>query len=456
MKKHLAWILVLCMVFSLLPIAALAADPAASYVVFHDEDGNVIDSVASPAKAIDYVPAVSGQKMLGWTQTQGSADVDFAVGADVAAAADVALYPVVDSSVAVVRFVGNDDEASYTSTQYVEKGDKAAVPADPSAPGLAFTGWFADEDCTVPFDFDAPVAGDVAVYAGWEKVEVPFTVIVWMQKVTDSASASDAEKTYDFGCSFELKGAWAEDVAFGAVNAMLADVDLANLAVAGFHFNAAKTDAKVTTDRHGDAVLNVFYDRDVIKYVFTPNYGPSTTLVGLYGAPVAWPDGVWKYRDNQSGEHYTFRPYEGDFVVPFNNAGGNTVNFYNPRELRNEKYLSVTYELQQLDDFEHAACHNQPRHEVGGRDARGAEQCRQHGQRLLRRYDVAADCGARVWRGRLRRVRRLERQRAHALQDGLACRFSWHGVQRGHREEEREQVWHVHLGPVLRDGTRRL
>ena len=70
--------------------------------------------------------------------------------------------------------------------------------------------------------------------------------------------------------------------------------------------------------------------------------------------------------------------------------------------------------------------------------------------------DVAADCGARVWRGRLRRVRRLKRQRAHALQDGLACRFAGHGVQRGHREEEREQVWHVHLGPVLRDGTRGL
>ena len=70
--------------------------------------------------------------------------------------------------------------------------------------------------------------------------------------------------------------------------------------------------------------------------------------------------------------------------------------------------------------------------------------------------DVAADCEARVWRGRLRRVRRLKRQRAHALQDGLACRCAGHGVQCGHREKEREQVWHVHLGPVLRDGTREL
>ena len=98
------------MVFSLLPISALAADPAVSYVVFHDEDGNVIDSVASPAKAIDYAPAVSGDKMLGWTQTQGTEDVDFAVGETVAAAAaDVALYPVVDDGVYVIHFYENDE-----------------------------------------------------------------------------------------------------------------------------------------------------------------------------------------------------------------------------------------------------------------------------------------------------------------------------------------------------------
>ena len=321
MKKHLAWILVLCMVFSLLPISALAADPAVSYVVFHDEDGNVIDSVQSPAKAIDYAPAVSGDKMLGWTQTQGSADVDFAVGADVtAAAADVALYPVVDSGVYVVRFVGNEDEASYTATQYVEKGDKAAAPDEPSSPGYAFTGWFADADCTVPFDFDAPVAGDVSVYAGWEKAEVPFAVIVWMQKVTDDAAASDAEKTYDYGCSFELKGAWAEDVSFAEVNAMLADVDLANIAPEGFHFNAAKTDAKVTTNRYGTAVLNVYYDRDLM----TMKFGNKVTMTGLYGAKVTesgegyqWPEGLWEYRNNNGG--VTGMSYLGEFIFPNDN-----------------------------------------------------------------------------------------------------------------------------------------
>ena len=187
MKKHLAWILALCMVFSLLPISALAADPAVSYVVFHDEDGNVIDSVASPAKAIDYAPAVSGDKMLGWTQTQGTEDVDFEVGDTVtAAAADVALYPVVDDGVYVIHFYENDGGtetpegnggASYTSAQYVEKGGKVAKPDDPSRPGFVFTGWFADADCKVPFDFSAPVSDNTAAYAGWKRLTC---LLLWL------------------------------------------------------------------------------------------------------------------------------------------------------------------------------------------------------------------------------------------------------------------------------------
>ena len=360
MKKHLAWILVLCMVFSLLPISALAADPAASYVVFHDEDGNVIDSVASPAKAIDYAPAVSGDKMLGWTQTQGSADVDFAVGADVTAAADVALYPVVDDGVYVIHFYENDggDEtpegtggASYTSAQYVEKGGKAVKPDDPSRPGFEFTGWFADADCKVPFDFSAPVADNAAVYAGWKKVDVPFAVVVWMQKVTDDKNATDAQKTYDFGTSYVIDGAaWIKEFSFDQVNSMLRKVNLSKLNIEGFHFNADKTDDKVTTNRYGTAVLNVYYDRDLM----TMKFGNKVTMTGLYGAKVTesgkgyqWPEGLWEYRNDQGG--YTGMSYLGEFIFPTGNPSGNTMNF-SPIDVRNATKIAITFELQQLDN----------------------------------------------------------------------------------------------------------
>ena len=38
----------------------------------------------------------------------------------------------------------------------------------PEAAGKTFTGWFYDEDCTLPVDMDAPeITGDAVVYAGW-------------------------------------------------------------------------------------------------------------------------------------------------------------------------------------------------------------------------------------------------------------------------------------------------
>ena len=357
MKKHLAWILVLCMVFSLLPISALAADPAVSYVVFHDEDGNVIDSVASPAKAIDYAPAVSSDKMLGWTLTQGSDDVDFAVGATVTAeAADAALFPVVDDGVYVIHFYENDGGvetpegsggASYTSAQYVEKGGKVAEPDDPSRPGFEFTGWFADADCKVPFDFSAPVADNAAVYAGWKKVDVPFAVVVWMQKVTDDKNATDAQKTYDFGTSYVIDGAaWIQEFSFDQVNSMLRSVNLAKLNIEGFHFNADKTDAKVTTNRYGTAVLNVYYDRDLM----TMKFGNNVTMTGLYGAKVTesgegyqWPEGLWEYRNNNGG--VTGMSYLGEFIFPNDNPNGNTMNFRSDDGYN----IAITFELQQLD-----------------------------------------------------------------------------------------------------------
>ena len=44
------------------------------------------------------------------------------------------------------------------------------VSTPSNAPGWAFTGWYTDEDCTVPFDKTLPVTADVDLYAGWEQV----------------------------------------------------------------------------------------------------------------------------------------------------------------------------------------------------------------------------------------------------------------------------------------------
>ena len=56
---------------------------------------------------------------------------------------------------------------SAVAAQSVVKGEKVVRPADPSKSGNAFDGWFEDATCTVPYDFDKTVTGNVTLYAKW-------------------------------------------------------------------------------------------------------------------------------------------------------------------------------------------------------------------------------------------------------------------------------------------------
>jgi uncharacterized repeat protein (TIGR02543 family) len=42
-----------------------------------------------------------------------------------------------------------------------------AAPPAPSAPARTFIGWYADSGLTIPYDFSAPVTGDMTLYAKW-------------------------------------------------------------------------------------------------------------------------------------------------------------------------------------------------------------------------------------------------------------------------------------------------
>ena len=73
--------------------------------------------------------------------------------------------------------------------QTVEAGGKVERPADPAREGYTFGGWFADEECTVPFDFEQPVTGDTQIYAKWVETAPVFTV----EFRTDGGSAVPAQ-----------------------------------------------------------------------------------------------------------------------------------------------------------------------------------------------------------------------------------------------------------------------
>lgn len=52
--------------------------------------------------------------------------------------------------------------------QYVGEGGKVRKPADPSADGFIFCGWFKDRECNYQWNFDSDEAyKDMTLYAKW-------------------------------------------------------------------------------------------------------------------------------------------------------------------------------------------------------------------------------------------------------------------------------------------------
>ena len=61
-----------------------------------------------------------------------------------------------------------------SQTQKVVKdGEPLSRPADPVREGYTFTGWYTDQDCNNPWDFNTPVTEDMTLYAGWKQNNPP-------------------------------------------------------------------------------------------------------------------------------------------------------------------------------------------------------------------------------------------------------------------------------------------
>lgn len=54
-------------------------------------------------------------------------------------------------------------------TQSVTKNSVVKNPNQPTRSGYTFYNWYADEDCTVPYDFTDPIVKDTTVYASWKE-----------------------------------------------------------------------------------------------------------------------------------------------------------------------------------------------------------------------------------------------------------------------------------------------
>ena len=73
----------------------------------------------------------------------------------------------------------NTDGGSFVETQVVTKGQKVQKPADPVKTGYSFINWYADAAFTTVYDFNAPVAGDITLFAKWKKNAGREYTITW-------------------------------------------------------------------------------------------------------------------------------------------------------------------------------------------------------------------------------------------------------------------------------------
>ena len=114
----------------------------------------------------------------GWTFDGWYADATFSVAFDFNTAinADTTIYAkwtknTPPTTTYTVTFDMNG-HGTQIAAQTVKEGEKASKPANPTASGYTFGGWYADATCSTKFDFNSAITANTTVYAKWTKNSV--------------------------------------------------------------------------------------------------------------------------------------------------------------------------------------------------------------------------------------------------------------------------------------------
>ena len=134
--------------------------------------------------------------------------------------------------------------------QTLSRGQLPTRPADPSADGYVFGGWYTTRGGTEPFDFDAPLTDDATAYAKWLKLY-----------------------TVSFECGSGVEAPAAQTVVSGGRAERPADPEREGYIFGGWYTNAACTsEFSFTTDIRGNRTLYAKWDK-----IYDPS--ESTVLV---------------------------------------------------------------------------------------------------------------------------------------------------------------------------------
>ena len=243
---------------------------------------------------IIYQPDDSEEAFMGWSLEDHSLDtvtqVDFTGDAD----KKIELYPA-KAKVFWINFDKNDaggtSKATYTAPVWVlqtddKVSDRHATFPEATRPGYDFGGWYTDPECSTPFDMNTHLTGDITLYANWIPADQTYTVVILKQRISDSVTASAAEKTYDYETSYAIHGTTGDTASVPN--------QYKNLNYDGFDY--ARCDENTTISADGSTVLYVYYDRRIITFNFylygTTGATTNYTVISRNDADLAYNSGT--------------------------------------------------------------------------------------------------------------------------------------------------------------------
>ncbi|PWJ47224.1 DUF7507 domain-containing protein, partial [Faecalicatena contorta] len=312
------------------------------HVYYKDGDGKIVyTQTYANGDKLDYTNVQFAvrpdEAITGWYVT----NINTPVSNGIAVTADMTLNPIIKRGY-WLKF--DTDGGSYIDPQFVAAGQKTVKPEDPKKPGYTFKNWTLNSSA---FSFGNSLSADTTIKATWTAQKVGYTVVYWKQKITDSKTASNNQKTYDYDSSDNTRTANV-----GApVSPTNADT---NKSWTGFTYNSSKS-AAVTVKADGTTVLNVYYDRQLMTmnfYKYRSNStskwesNPSIVFTGLYGSSLeangyTWPNTFgWNY---QNGSSTTYMTFLDAFIFPIS---GTTIDF---KQASLNSGSTISHYKQQLD-----------------------------------------------------------------------------------------------------------
>ena len=174
-------------------------------------------------------------------------------------------------------FDENGKGATYNAPQFVYSAETPDRPNDANMirNGYTFGGWYSSKEIAdnltsteEQYDFEQTLSDKVTVYARWiPKTTANYTIIIWKQNISGDG--------YDFvEPSITGSGAVGQNINAVTTQGNGVRINGTNYSYTGFHLKEYDQDITITTE--GNAVVNVYFDRNQHTLTFKDGDGSIT------------------------------------------------------------------------------------------------------------------------------------------------------------------------------------